>query len=57
MIASITVGFLCAMLCIGSVALGQSTSKKQSQQPKPTPPDAALNAYISRVREENAVDT
>lgn len=56
MIASITVGFLCAMLCIGSVALGQSTSKKQSQQPKPTPPDAALNAYISRVREENAVD-
>jgi len=47
---------LCIVLCIKVVALGQSTSKKESQVPKLTPPDTALNAYISRVRAENAVD-
>ena len=47
---------LWAALCIGSVAFAQMTSRKQSQQPRQTPPDTALNAYISRVREENAVD-
>ena len=43
-------------LCAGCMAFGQSTSKKQAQPPKPTPPDAALNAYIARVRAESAVE-
>jgi len=47
---------LCAMFFAGCLALGQSPSKKPDQQPKPTPPDVALNAYIARVRAENAVD-
>jgi len=47
--------FLCATLCAGLV-FGQSPSKKQRPEPKPTPPDAALNAYITWVRAENAVD-
>ena len=49
-------GLICAALCAGCMALGQSPSKKQAQPPRPTPPDAALNAYIARVRAESAVE-
>jgi len=41
---------------VACLTLGQSSSRKQDPQPKPTPPDVALNAYIARVRAENAVD-
>ena len=43
-------------LCAGFVALGQSTGKKQVQPPKPTPPDAALNAYIAHVRADSEAE-
>lgn len=35
---------------------GQAASKKKTSDPKPSPPDAALNAYIARVRAENAAE-
>ncbi len=35
---------------------GQTKPKNQPQPPKPTPPDAALNTYITRVRAESAVE-
>jgi len=38
------------------MGLGQSTQKKPTEAPKLTPPDAALNAYIARVRAESAVE-
>lgn len=41
--------------CVGGIAFGQAARKKPVQPPKPTPPDAALNAYIARVRAENSV--
>ncbi|HTD54144.1 MAG TPA: flagellar basal body L-ring protein FlgH [Silvibacterium sp.] len=41
----------------GGLALAQLAPRKPIQQPKPTPPDAALNAYIERVRAENAAET
>jgi len=52
---------VCAALCTGCLGLGQSISKqtqesKQNQAPKLTPPEAALNAYIARVRAESAVE-
>lgn len=41
--------------CVGGIAFGQAAHKKPAEPPKPTPPDAALNAYIARVRAENSV--
>lgn len=43
-----------ALFLLGGVAM--SESKKKPQEPKPTPPDVALNAYIARVRAENAAE-
>jgi len=43
-------------LCAASIAQGQSTAKKLIQPPKPTPPDAALDAYMTRVRAESAAE-
>ena len=45
-----------ALLLVASVALAQTNSKKHPQEPKQTPPDAALTAYIARVRAESAAE-
>jgi flagellar L-ring protein precursor FlgH len=47
-----TVAVLCFALCGAAFA----ASHKPEKQPKPTPPDIALNAYIERVRAENAAE-
>lgn len=45
------------LLCIASMPLSaESKLGKQSAVPKTSPPDAALNAYIIRVRAENAAE-
>jgi flagellar L-ring protein precursor FlgH len=45
-----------ALLLVATVALAQTNSKKHPQEPKQTPPDAALTAYIARVRAESAAE-
>jgi flagellar L-ring protein precursor FlgH len=44
---------LACNLCCG---MALAVSKKPDKEPKPTPPDAALNAYIARVEAESATE-
>ncbi|GGH14698.1 flagellar basal body L-ring protein FlgH [Silvibacterium dinghuense] len=46
----VTLCLVCLLLV--PLALGDKSKKKQPQASKQTPPDAALNAYIARVRAE-----
>ena len=50
------VRLLVALLCGISAASTAAASEKQQKLPKPTPPDIALDAYIARVRAENAAE-
>ncbi len=49
-------------ICLSALFIGigcgvaQAVGKKQDKAPKPTPPDVALDAYITRVRAESAVE-
>ena len=46
-------GFAVIALWAGCLAPGQSAANKETQKPKLTPPDVALNEYIARVRAES----
>ena len=46
-------GMLVFNLCC---SLAVATSKKPDKEPKPTPPDTALNTYITRVEAESAAE-
>jgi len=52
----VRVRLLVALLCGISAASTAAASEKQQKLPKPTPPDIALDAYIARVRAENAAE-
>jgi flagellar L-ring protein precursor FlgH len=47
---------LATLLLAFSALYAQTNTKKKLFEPKPSPPDAALNAYIARVRSEAAAE-
>jgi flagellar L-ring protein FlgH len=60
-IVSMATALLWITICAVCMGFGQAPSNKaqaakQTQTPKPTPPDVALDAYIARVRAENAAE-
>lgn len=44
------------LLAVVFLAVPARAQKKKPSQPKSSPPDVALNAYIARVRAENAAE-
>jgi len=50
-----TMGIILIAWSAGCIVLAQSTLK-QFVQPKPTPPDVALNEYVARVRAESEAE-
>jgi flagellar L-ring protein precursor FlgH len=46
-----------AQTSVSAPTQSPARKQKQAQPPKPTPPDAALNAYIARERSEHAART
>jgi len=48
--------FSAVLLCFVICEMVQAAEKKQEKTPKPTPPDSALNAYITRVEADSAAE-